>query len=124
MTPGVLAPTSFHLAYPQTSDGYQRNRYYSVRVYGRALTDLEVAQNREADVDRVLGLAPISVTFDGIAATDVVVLDDKTLTCIIPAHVRGATDISVNLYGRNLEIPDGFTYIYNTKELIQYRMGE
>jgi hypothetical protein len=122
MAQGILAPTSFHLAYPQTSDGYQRNRYFDVRIYNRILTGAEVQQNRLADEDRVLGLLPISVTFGGVAATDMQVLDDETITCRLPSRTLGGTvDVAVNLYGKTETLT--FNYKFNDKKAIKYRMG-
>jgi hypothetical protein len=97
----ILAPAIFKLSYPKTSDGYQRNRYFDVRLYNRILNSREVQQNRIADEERVLGLIPISVTFGGVAATDMQVVDDETITCRLPSRTLGGTvDVAVNLYGK------------------------
>jgi hypothetical protein len=122
MAQGILAPTSFHLAYPQTSDGYQRNRYFDVRIYNKILTAAEVQKNRMADEERVLGLVPISVTFGGTAATDMQVVDDETITCRLPARTLGGNvDVAVNLYGKTETLK--FSYIFNDDKAIKYRMG-
>lgn len=40
-------------------------------------------------------LAGTTVSFDGVAATGVTVVDDTTITAITPAHVKGVVDVSV-----------------------------
>lgn len=47
------------------------------------------------------GFVPgISITFDGIAATHVFILDTRTLTATVPAHPTGVVDVVVS-------VPDG-----------------
>jgi len=50
------------------------------------------------------------VTFDGTAATDVVVVDDTTLTCVIPAHAVGVVDVVVTRSDASTVTIAGFTY--------------
>lgn len=38
-----------------------------------------------------------TVTFDGVPATDVVVVNDTTITCVTPPHAVGAVDVEVNI---------------------------
>jgi hypothetical protein len=110
------------LSYPRTSDGYQRNRYFDVRLYNKILTAAEVQQNRLADEDRVLGLLPISVTFGGVAATDMQVVDDETITCRLPSYTKGGTvEVAVSLYGKTEKLK--FNYIFNDDKAIKYRLG-
>jgi hypothetical protein len=118
----ILAPPIFKMSYPRTADGYQRNRYFDVRLYNKILNAKEVQQNRIADEERVLGLVPISVTFGGAAATDMQVVDDETITCRLPSRTLGGTvDVAVNLYGKTGTLK--FNYIFNEKKAIKYRMG-
>jgi hypothetical protein len=52
-----------------------------------------------------------AVTFDGDAATDVVVVDDLTLTCTTPAHAAGLVDVVITLADTStVTITDGFEY--------------
>lgn len=52
------------------------------------------------------------VTFDGLPATDVVVVDYNTITCVTPAHASGAVEVVVTntdaVFG---SLADGFRYI-------------
>lgn len=38
----------------------------------------------------------ISITFDGAAATDIFIVDGRTLTATVPAHATGAVDVIVS----------------------------
>lgn len=50
------------------------------------------------------------VTFGGVAATSVDVVDDSTVTCVTPAHAAGAVDVVVtDNVGSATEV-GGFTY--------------
>ena len=51
-----------------------------------------------------------AVTFDGVPATDVVVLDDQTVTATTPAHAEGAVDVEVVTAGGSAMVTGGFTY--------------
>ena len=52
-----------------------------------------------------------SVTFDGVAATSVVVVDDTTLTCDVPAGAAGATvDVQVSNANGTGSLVAGFTF--------------
>jgi hypothetical protein len=51
------------------------------------------------------------VTFGSVSATDVVVEDEYTITCITPAHAAGSVDVSVvNSLGETANLPKGFSY--------------
>jgi len=51
------------------------------------------------------------VTFDGTAATDVVVVNDTTLTCVTPAHAVGVVDVVLTRTDTTTRtLVDGFTY--------------
>ncbi|MCU1430097.1 MAG: hypothetical protein JWL83_4097 [Actinomycetia bacterium] len=56
-----------------------------------------------------------TVTFDGLAATSVVVVDDTTITCVAPANTVGTANIVVTLTGtgpaRTGTLAAGFTYV-------------
>lgn len=54
----------------------------------------------------------VTVTFDGIAATDVFVeADATTIYCTTPAHAAGAVDVKVtNPDGQSVTLSQGFTY--------------
>jgi MYXO-CTERM domain-containing protein len=56
-------------------------------------------------------LSGATVEFDGIPATNVVVVDDFTITARTPAHVAGAVDVTVtNTDGTTATKKNGFTY--------------
>jgi|GEM_PF-4727954 len=52
-----------------------------------------------------------TVTFGVVSATDVVVVDDTTITCTTPPHVPGPVDVTLtNPPGVQVTLTDGFTY--------------
>jgi len=52
-----------------------------------------------------------SVTFDGIAATTINVVNSTTITCITPAHSAGAVNVIVTTVGGTSDAFSSFTYI-------------
>lgn len=55
-----------------------------------------------------------TVTFRGIAATSVNVVDDTTITAVTPPHTTGAVDVVVTDSGGSGRLSDGFTYLTTT----------
>ncbi len=56
-------------------------------------------------------LASPTLTFDGLSATNINVVDSETITAITPAHAAGAVDVVVTSYdGGNAAITNGFSY--------------
>jgi hypothetical protein len=57
--------------------------------------------------------APMTVTFGGVAATNVVVVNGTTLTATTPAHAAGSVDVVVQTCGtaNSPPLPNGFTYL-------------
>lgn len=57
-------------------------------------------------------LAGASVSFNGTAATDVVVVDQNTITCTTPAHATGLADVTVTNSGGGGSdtLEDGFGF--------------
>ena len=57
---------------------------------------------------------PSTVTFGGVAATNVVVVSSTTITATTPAHAAGPVNVVVNDQGACVDIfgtlPNGFTY--------------
>ncbi len=52
----------------------------------------------------------LSVSFGGVDATDVEVVDESTFTCVVPANADGTVDVLVtNEFGAHT-LPDGYTY--------------
>jgi hypothetical protein len=51
-----------------------------------------------------------SVTFDGISATDVVLISSSLISCITPAHAQALVDVSVSTATREGTIVAGFIY--------------
>jgi len=52
-----------------------------------------------------------SVTFDGLAATSIHVVNSTTITCITPAHNAGAVNVIVTTVGGTSDAFSSFTYI-------------
>ncbi|MHC4942090.1 MAG: IPT/TIG domain-containing protein [Planctomycetota bacterium] len=56
------------------------------------------------------GVGSTTVTFDGVSATGVVVVNTTTITCTTPAHSPGSVDVVVtNDFGSDT-LPGGYTY--------------
>jgi hypothetical protein len=55
-------------------------------------------------------LAGASVTFGGVAGTNLTVTDAATLTVKTPAHANGAVDVAVTLAGHTVTAPAGFSF--------------
>ncbi len=55
---------------------------------------------------------PVLVNFDNIAATAVVVVSSTSITCVTPAHIVGAVDVTVTLSpsGEYATLAAGYTY--------------
>jgi hypothetical protein len=51
-----------------------------------------------------------SVTFGGVAATNVTIVDPVTLTAVVPAHAAGAVDVRVQIGSASATKTNGFTY--------------
>jgi hypothetical protein len=51
-----------------------------------------------------------TVTFGGTAATNVVVVNSKTITATTPAHATGAVTVTVTVNGQSGSLVNGFTY--------------
>lgn len=54
---------------------------------------------------------PSTVTFDGVAATNVTRIDSTTLLATTPAHAAGAVEVAVTSDGRVGTLPDAFIYV-------------
>ena len=54
--------------------------------------------------------ADTDVDFGGAAASDVVVVDQSTITCTTPAHAAGAVDVEVTNSNGSDTLPSAFTY--------------
>lgn len=57
---------------------------------------------------------PVSVEFGGVSALDIVVVDETTITCTVPAHVAGVVHVVVLSSGQVATKNNGFTYIAPT----------
>ncbi len=55
--------------------------------------------------------APMTVTFGGVPATNVVVVNETTITATTPAGPIGPVDVTVTRAGKSGTEPDGFTYM-------------
>lgn len=53
----------------------------------------------------------MSVTVGGKACTSVTVLHPTTATCLTPAHLGGAVDVSVTTRNGTGTLPGGYTYV-------------
>jgi hypothetical protein len=57
-------------------------------------------------------IATPTVTFGGVAATNVVYVNGTTVTCVAPAHALGAVDIVIaNPDAQSATLPAGFLYV-------------
>jgi len=54
------------------------------------------------------------VTFGGVAATSVNIVDDTTITAVTPAHAEGLVDVVVTDSAGSGRLSDGFTYLTTT----------
>jgi LPXTG-motif cell wall-anchored protein len=63
--------------------------------------------------------ATTAVTFGGTPSTDVVVLDDETVTAVAPAGALGATDLALSSAGGTSTLAAAFTYT----EQARFRLG-
>lgn len=52
-----------------------------------------------------------SVTFDGLAADDLTVVDDSTITVTTPPHAAGVVDVVITLPGLDATAPGGYAYL-------------
>lgn len=52
-----------------------------------------------------------TVQFDGIDATDVVLVDSSTITGITPEHAEGPVTVTIITTEETLELPEAYTYI-------------
>lgn len=52
-----------------------------------------------------------SVTFDGVAATSVNVVNSTTVTAVTPTHAVGAVDVVITTPEGNALLPNGYTYV-------------
>lgn len=52
-----------------------------------------------------------SVTFGGVAATSVNVVDSSTATAVTPAHAVGAVDVTITTPNGSATLPNGYTYV-------------
>ncbi len=55
-----------------------------------------------------------SVTFGGVAATSVNVVNSTTVTAVVPAHAVGATDVEITTTGGSGTLTNGFTFLSTT----------
>ncbi len=52
-----------------------------------------------------------AVTFDGIAATSVTVINSTTVTLVTPAHAAGAVDVVITTPAGSATLTNGYTYL-------------
>ncbi len=52
----------------------------------------------------------LSLSFDGVAATQVSVQDDTTLTCLTPEGAAGTADLALTTHGGAAALPAAYTY--------------
>lgn len=56
----------------------------------------------------------VSITFGGVLATNVKVVDDKTITVVTPPHPAGAVDIELTTGGTHFTLSGGYSYVKAT----------
>lgn len=59
-------------------------------------------------------IGAIGVTFDGLAATSVNVVDSMTVTGVTPAHVLGVVDVVIETSAGGAQLTSGYTYLPTT----------
>jgi uncharacterized protein (TIGR02145 family) len=64
-----------------------------------------------SDQLEIFDLRELSVSFDGVPATNIAVVSSTTLTAITPAHAAGVVDVTVSLNGQLATLSGGYTYI-------------
>lgn len=65
-----------------------------------------------------------SVTFDGLEATDLIVVNDTTITCVTPAHSASTVDVVVTSPAGIGVLVSGFTYYPTTILPVTIEMAE
>lgn len=75
-------------------------------------------------------MAGATVTFGGVAAQGVIVVNSKTISCIVPAHAVGDVDVAVTNPNtssgitRTVTLAGGFTYIAPNPVVLQLTVTE
>jgi len=113
-TPGstVVAATSFNIQGSNTS-----GLSASIQIIsGSTLTAVNATTGPAAGGAGVTltgtGLTgATSVTFGGIAATSVNVINSTTVTAVTPAHAAGAVDVVINTPAGGATLTSGYTYV-------------
>ena len=102
----------------------------SFRMYNRPLTDQEIQCNNFVDLARFRGvfhaglaacggqlvaISPDTITFNGNACTNPIVVSDAQITCEVPASTlsgngEGSVDVYVAVGAKNATLVDGYTY--------------
>ena len=95
-------------------------RRAGIPLHGRCAVDhrdqseqrIECRRNAHLDQrDRFTSaLAGASVTFGGVAGTNLTVTDAATLTVKTPAHANGTVDVVLTLGGHSVTVPGGFSF--------------
>ena len=92
-----------------SATSFMKANITSFRVYARSLEASEVVHN--AEIDELRFGTPISITFDGLPATDVRVIDEQTITCLTPAHASGMVKVAVTIGDDTQTLKGAYTYI-------------
>ena len=58
-----------------------------------------------------LSMATPTVTVDGLGCANVTVVSSTEITCIVPAHVKGLTDVAVFINGATVTLQGAFEYV-------------
>jgi hypothetical protein len=96
---GIYNPSNTSLNTQQgpliIGENLSHSTFLSVRLYDRVLNPEEIEHN--ADLDQIRFLAPPTVTIDGKACTETVVLSPHTLMCKVPeGNSTGFQNVTVN----------------------------
>lgn len=65
-------------------------------------------------------VAPVIVTFGGIGATNVALVDPSTIRATAPAHAAGAVDIELRTAGTTLMRPRAFAYVAPRRRAVHH----
>jgi alpha-tubulin suppressor-like RCC1 family protein len=101
---GILERDMIPVCSPDRTICGMQDKKYNI-FYGNA-----VAGSTNFTAGSFLPDDSISVTFDGVNATNISKLSDYTVQATTPAHQTGAVDVVVIVNGQKVTIPNGYTY--------------
>ncbi|MDR1300552.1 MAG: IPT/TIG domain-containing protein [Candidatus Nomurabacteria bacterium] len=100
---------------PNSDDWSSNFELYAVRVYNRALTKAEIAQNYQADLARYIAPPEIWIGTDssgngGTKCDSLNVLSATQISCVAPAHASGPVNVALKYDGKTAVMTDAIDY--------------